>query len=86
MGGVDPEAEARQSGLLQFVALKMVDKSDLLMHLSLIDFFETLTLREILSVALRGDDELRAALKRLPDRTVEEEAEDLQAFIQSVVG
>ncbi|KAF3356282.1 hypothetical protein VdG1_06376 [Verticillium dahliae VDG1] len=106
MGGVDPEVEARQSGLLQFVALKMVDKSDLLMHLSLIDFFETLvsllrvrakeagsssqyivqTLREILSVALRGDDELRAALKRLPDRTVEEEAEDLRLFIASVVG
>ncbi|KAJ4286894.1 hypothetical protein N0V88_007838 [Collariella sp. IMI 366227] len=29
-------------GLLQYVALRMVEKSDALMHLSLVDFFETL--------------------------------------------
>ncbi|KAM0276421.1 hypothetical protein ACHAQH_006773 [Verticillium albo-atrum] len=105
MGGVDPEAEARESGLLQFVALKMVDKSDMLMHLSLIDFFETLisllrvrvgeggsnaehmvqTLRSILSSGMRDDNVLRAAVQNLPERTVEEEAEGLRAFIQRVV-
>ncbi|KAM0326650.1 hypothetical protein ACHAQA_006519 [Verticillium albo-atrum] len=57
MGGADPEAEARESGLLQFVALKMIDKEDMLMHLSLIDFFETLISLLRVRVAEAGEDQ-----------------------------
>ncbi len=87
-------------GLLQYAALRMVHKTDVLMHLSLVDFFETLvsllrvtetsalkteTLRAVLREATAGDEILRGALLGLPDRTVEEEAEDLRAWIAEVL-
>ncbi|KAL2018171.1 hypothetical protein VTK56DRAFT_1196 [Thermocarpiscus australiensis] len=87
-------------GLLQFAALRMVRKDDLLMHLSLVDFFETFvslmrvtadaahkveTLQAILGEATRGDAVLRDALRSLPDRTVEEEAEGLRAWLGEVL-
>lgn len=83
-------------GLLQWAALGMVDKSDVLMHLSLVDFFETFVsvmrvsrrsadmnafIGKLVTTALQGDAELETALKTLPDRTVEEEAEPLRTFI-----
>jgi hypothetical protein len=87
-------------GLLQYAALRMVLKSDTLMHLNLVDFFETLvslmrlteysalkmeTLRAMLGEAVAGDEVLKEALVTLPDRTVEEEAEDLRRWLQEVM-
>ena len=87
-------------GLLQYAALRMVQRSDVLMHLSLVDFFETLvsllrvteasplkleTLRAVLGEATAGDEVLREALLALPDRTVEEEAEDLRSWLGEVM-
>jgi hypothetical protein len=87
-------------GLLQYAALRMVQKEDVLMHLSLVDFFEALvslmrvtepsalkveTLRALLGEATAGDDVLRDALLSLPDRTVEEEAEDLRRWLLEVM-
>ncbi|KAK4155390.1 hypothetical protein C8A00DRAFT_31814 [Chaetomidium leptoderma] len=87
-------------GLLQYAALRMVQRSDRLMHLSLVDFVETLvslmrvtedsslkveTLRAILSEATAGDEVLREALLSLPDRTVEEEGEDLRRWLREVM-
>lgn len=87
-------------GLLHFVALHMVDKEDLLMHLNLIDFFEELvslqritpystfkmdTLRKLMKDALRGDDRLRSAMADLPNRTVPEEAEELRTFVRDIL-
>ncbi|KAK8128963.1 hypothetical protein PG984_010071 [Apiospora sp. TS-2023a] len=87
-------------GLLQFVALHMVDKEDLLMHLNLVDFFEELvsllritpystfkmdTLRKLMKDALNGDDRLRSAMANLPDRTVPEEADELRSFIREIL-
>ncbi|KAI0164614.1 hypothetical protein GGR57DRAFT_205297 [Xylariaceae sp. FL1272] len=61
-------------GILQFASLQMLDKSDLLMHLSFVDFFETLlsiqritpfstykmeTLRQLFRDATESDDILR---------------------------
>jgi hypothetical protein len=78
----------------------MVQRSDTLMHLSLVDFFETLvslmrvtehsalkvdTLRAILGEATARDEVLREALLSLPDRTVEEEADDLRRWLQEVM-
>ncbi|UNI20429.1 hypothetical protein JDV02_006517 [Purpureocillium takamizusanense] len=93
-----PEVVSQQvgSGLLQWVALGMVDKSDMLMHLSLVDFFETLVsimrvstrslgvdraIKALVKTAVRNDMALETALKTLPDRTVEEEAEALRRYI-----
>ncbi|KAL2138808.1 hypothetical protein VTI28DRAFT_6214 [Corynascus sepedonium] len=87
-------------GILQYAALRMVQKSDTLMHLSLVDFFETLvsltrvtqpseakveTLRAILAEAMAGDEVLKEALLTLPDRTVEEEAEDLRNWLRELM-
>ncbi|KAL2876561.1 hypothetical protein SGCOL_008137 [Colletotrichum sp. CLE4] len=87
-------------GLLQLAALHMVDKSDTLMHLNLIDFFETLLsvmrvvehshrtmgiLKDLLRQATRDDNLLKNALRSLPDRTVPEESESLRNFIRDVV-
>ncbi|PHH92407.1 hypothetical protein CDD83_7588 [Cordyceps sp. RAO-2017] len=93
-----PAATARETGqgLLQWAALAMVDKSDVLMHLNLIDFFETLvsiirvsdssprkhvTVKNLVKAAVRADQDLESALRTLPDRTVEEEAEALRRYI-----
>lgn len=87
-------------GFLQYAALRMVQKSDQLMHLSLVDFFETLvsllrvteysalkieTLRAILAEATSGDTVLREALLELPDRTVEEEVEGLRRWLRELL-
>lgn len=95
-----PSAPRPGEGLLQYAALRMVHKSDLLMHLSLVDFFEALvsllrvtaysadkveTLRAVLGEATAGDEVLREALLSLPDRTVEEEAEDLRRWLREVM-
>ncbi|KAI1851509.1 hypothetical protein JX265_012409 [Neoarthrinium moseri] len=87
-------------GLLHFTALHMIDKEDMLMHLTLIDFFETLlsiqritpfstfkmeTLQKLLRDATAQDTALKAAILSLPDRTVPEEAGDLRSFIGSLI-
>ncbi|OLN81076.1 hypothetical protein CCHL11_09391 [Colletotrichum chlorophyti] len=87
-------------GLLQLAALQMVDKSDLLMHLNLVDFFETLLsvmrvvdhshrtmgiLKDLVRQATKDDEVLRSALLSLPDRTVPEEADLLRSFIRDVM-
>lgn len=87
-------------GLLQFAALCMVQRSDQLMHLNLIDFFEALVsllrvtdhtplkvevMRSILREATAGDEILKKALLSLPDRTVDEEAEDLKRWIEEIM-
>ena len=87
-------------GLMQWAALAMVDKSDILMRLSLVDFFETIVsvmrvspvsadmedfTSRLVKAALRGDDELATALRTLPDRTVEEEAESLRRYIAQLL-
>lgn len=90
-------ARATGHGLLQWAALAMVDKSDMLMHLSLIDFFETLVsvmrvtegapasstnvTRSLVKAATANDEQLKESLLALPDRTVEEEAEPLRVYI-----
>ncbi|KAJ8124582.1 hypothetical protein O1611_g9058 [Lasiodiplodia mahajangana] len=86
-------------GLLHFAALHMVDKEDMLMHLSLIDFFETLLsiqritpfstykmdiLRKLYREATKQDVALRNAILTLPERTVPEEADELRQFIRDV--
>ncbi|KAF9880128.1 hypothetical protein CkaCkLH20_02082 [Colletotrichum karsti] len=88
------------AGLLQLAALRMVDKRDTLMHLSLVDFFETLVsvmrladrnhrtmgiLRDLVREAGKDDEMLREALRSLPDRTVPEESEELRTFIRDVM-
>lgn len=88
------------SGLLQWAALGMVDKSDLLMHCNLVDFFETLvsvmrvsartpkadaTLKSLVKAGTRDDATLVAALTSLPNRTVEEEAEALRRYINELL-
>ncbi|KAF7551077.1 hypothetical protein G7046_g7824 [Stylonectria norvegica] len=92
-------ADAGQ-GLLQWAALGMVDKEDVLMHLNLVDFFETLvsvmrvadhsgtndeTMGRLVGTAAELDGELKAALRGLPDRTVEEEAESLRRYIDLIL-
>ncbi|KAG6001161.1 hypothetical protein E4U21_004660 [Claviceps maximensis] len=87
-------------GLLQWTALGMVEKSDILMHLNLVDFFETLVsvmrvsrrsltldtfIGKLVKAAVQSDDQLTSALKTLPDRTIEEEAEPLRAYITDLL-
>jgi hypothetical protein len=96
----NPNPPRPGEGLLQYAALRMVQKSDTLMHLSLVDFFETLvsllrvtehstlkteTLRAMLGEATAGDQVLRDALLSLPERTVEVEAEDLRRWLGEVM-
>ncbi|KAK8867402.1 hypothetical protein PGQ11_005980 [Apiospora arundinis] len=91
---------SNDQGLLHFVALHMVDKEDLLMHLNLVDFFEELvslqritpfstfkmdTLRALMREVLQGDDRLRSAMVDLPNRTVPEEAEELRNFVREII-
>ena len=78
----------------------MVDRSDILMHLNLIDFFETFVslmrvsgrsddkdeaVVGLVRTAIQGDEELETALRGLPDRTVEEEAEPLRMYITEIL-
>ncbi|KAH8681747.1 hypothetical protein BX600DRAFT_505401 [Xylariales sp. PMI_506] len=87
-------------GLLQFASLRMIDKEDMLMHLNLIDFIETLmsvqritpfstfkmeTLKKLVADATLQDSALKTALLTLPDRTVPEEASELRSFLSSLI-
>ncbi|KAI2605620.1 hypothetical protein GGR54DRAFT_633462 [Hypoxylon sp. NC1633] len=87
-------------GLLHFAALHMIDEEDTLMHLNLVDFFETLlsiqritpysaykmdTLKKLVRDATAQDDRLRAAIATLPERTVPEESEDLSRFVLDIL-
>lgn len=96
----EPSSQAGQ-GLLQWATFAMVDKSDVLMHLSLVDFFEAFIsvmrvskrsgemdafIQKFVKTALQGDSELETALKTLPDRTVEEEAEPLRSYMAGILG
>ncbi|KAK0663467.1 hypothetical protein QBC41DRAFT_329170 [Cercophora samala] len=87
-------------GLLQYAGLRMVDKRDVLMHLNLVDFFEVFVslmriteysatkeaiVKALLRDAVPHDDMLRDALNSLPDRTVEEEADGLRAWLRAVM-
>ncbi|KAM0486154.1 hypothetical protein ACHAPX_000856 [Trichoderma viride] len=88
-------------GILQWAALEMLSGSDdILMHLNLIDFFETFVsvtrvshltpeenaiAKKLIKVAAEGDGELKEALRGLPNRTVEEEAEPLRAYISGLL-
>ncbi|KAI3319536.1 hypothetical protein HD806DRAFT_539230 [Xylariaceae sp. AK1471] len=86
-------------GLLHFAALHMIDKEDVLMHLSLVDFFESLlsiqritpfstykldTLRKLYREATREDATLKNAILSLPERTVPDEADELRHFIHDI--
>ncbi|KAH6631336.1 hypothetical protein F5144DRAFT_629365 [Chaetomium tenue] len=87
-------------GLLQYAALRLVSRGDFLMHMVLVDFFVTLvalmrvtapsdlklaTLRAVVGEAVAEDEDLRKALLDLPDRTAEEEAEDLRRWVGEVM-
>ncbi|KAI0903349.1 hypothetical protein F4823DRAFT_629475 [Ustulina deusta] len=86
-------------GLLYFAALHMIDKEDILMHLSLIDFFERLLsiqritptstfkmdiLRKLYREVAEQDDTFDNVIRSLPDRTIPEEADALRRFIHDV--
>ncbi|KAK4163367.1 hypothetical protein QBC43DRAFT_319935 [Cladorrhinum sp. PSN259] len=87
-------------GLLQFAALHMIDRQDVLMHLSLVDFFEAFVslmrlteyslhkvevTKALLREALKNDEVLREALVTLPDRTVEDEADGLRRWLAEIL-
>ncbi len=78
----------------------MVDARDMLMQLSLVDFFEALvslmrvtessawkieTLRGLIREASNSDPSLKPALLTLPERTVPEEADELKAWLQELI-
>lgn len=89
------------AGLLQWAAFGMIDKEDILMRLSVVDFFETFVsimrvtaattpdkneiVKKIVKIAVENDDEVKSALLGLPDRTVEEEAEPLREYIATLI-
>ncbi|KAI1299593.1 hypothetical protein F5Y03DRAFT_386284 [Xylaria venustula] len=87
-------------GLLYFAALHMIDKEDLLMQLSVVDFFERLltiqritptstfkmdTLRKLYQEAAEQDESFSNVILSLPDRTIPEEADALRQFIHDVI-
>ncbi|RGP80196.1 hypothetical protein FLONG3_1730 [Fusarium longipes] len=87
-------------GLLQWAALNMVDTSDILMHQTLIVFFESFVsivriagdsadkdaiVRNVVKTAISQDEELEQALRTLPNRTVQEEAEPLAKYISRIL-
>lgn len=97
-----PERTAAEvgTGLLQWAALGMVDAEDVLMRLTLVDFFEALVsvvcavqrdaerdgaVRKLVKTAMRQDGELEGALRGLPDRTIEDEAEALRGYISFIL-
>ncbi|KAK4205020.1 hypothetical protein QBC40DRAFT_271626 [Triangularia verruculosa] len=96
--GTNPPQEGE--GLLQYAALRMVDKGDMLMHLNLVDFFEAFVslmritewsepkeqvIKRMLAEAVPGDEMLKNALDSLPDRTVEEEAAGLRMWMRAIM-
>ncbi|KAF5666363.1 hypothetical protein FHETE_6247 [Fusarium heterosporum] len=87
-------------GLLQWASLSMVDTSDVLMHQTLIVFYESFVsiirivedsadrdaiVRNVVKAATSHDQELMQALRTLPDRTVQEEAEPLAKYISRIL-
>ncbi|RDA85143.1 hypothetical protein CP532_1578 [Ophiocordyceps camponoti-leonardi (nom. inval.)] len=81
-------------GLLQWAGLSMVDKSDRLMHLSLVDFYESLvasmrhiphardaTLKSLVNTAARGDSVVDEALRTLADRVEDDDAPDVRSYV-----
>ncbi|KAM7187342.1 hypothetical protein V8F20_011006 [Naviculisporaceae sp. PSN 640] len=87
-------------GLLQFAALHMVDKTDRLVHLNLVDFFEAFvslmrvtdysaykveTIKAILREALPADRLLKESLERLPETTIPEEADSLRRWLREIL-
>lgn len=97
-----PEAVADEAGcgLLQWAALGMIDRADVLMHLNWIDFFETFisvmrvsgrspetdeAVVDLVRASIKQDPGLEAALRDLPDRTVEEESDPLRRYINEVL-
>ncbi|KAI9163785.1 hypothetical protein HJFPF1_05411 [Paramyrothecium foliicola] len=93
----EPAASEVGHGLLQWAAFTMVDKSDILMHLSLVDFFEALVsvmrlaadsdnfVKRLIKAAARVDPEVLSSLRGLPDRTIEDEAEPLRDYINDLL-
>ncbi|CAH0025485.1 unnamed protein product [Clonostachys rhizophaga] len=95
-----PDLFAGES-LLYWASLKMIDYDDVLVHLNLVDFFETLVsvmrvaetrspivdeeLGALIRTAAKDDTVLRDALRGLPDRTIEEEAEPLREYITKLL-
>ncbi|KAI0423618.1 hypothetical protein F5Y09DRAFT_336444 [Xylaria sp. FL1042] len=86
-------------GLLYFAALHMIDKEDILMHLSLVDFFERLLsiqritppsafkmdiLRKLYREVAEQDETFNNVILSLPDRAIPEEADALRQFIHDV--
>ncbi|PFH56457.1 hypothetical protein XA68_16479 [Ophiocordyceps unilateralis] len=95
-----PEAAAQPAGrgLLQWAALAMVDKSDTLMNLTLVDFFEALvqnmrqspyalhpTLKNLVKAAVRHDAAVQEALRILPDSKGEEEEPELTSYLDNLL-
>ncbi|KAG8362329.1 hypothetical protein FVEN_g631 [Fusarium venenatum] len=87
-------------GILQWAALNMVDTSDILMHQTLIVFFESFAsimriagdsadkdaiVRNVVKTAISRDQELKQSLETLPNRTVQEEAEPLAKYISRIL-
>ncbi|KAJ4011304.1 hypothetical protein NW752_007159 [Fusarium irregulare] len=96
----DYVSETIGHGLLQWAALNMVDTSDVLMHQTLIVFFESFVsilriagespdkdaiVRNVVKTATSQDEELKRSLRTLPDRTVQEEAEPLAKYISQIL-
>ncbi|KAK5633780.1 hypothetical protein RRF57_009494 [Xylaria bambusicola] len=87
-------------GLLYFAALHMIDREDILMRLSLVDFFERLlsiqritppstlkldTLRKLYRTVAAQDETFSTVIQSLPDRTIPEEADALRQFIHKII-
>ncbi|RCI09037.1 hypothetical protein L249_4931 [Ophiocordyceps polyrhachis-furcata BCC 54312] len=82
-------------GLLQWAALSMVDTSDTLMHLSLVDFYESLvgsmrqsrhardaTVKSLVNKAAREDSAVNNALRTLADRVEDDDdAPDVRNYV-----
>jgi hypothetical protein len=93
----EPQGSEVGNGLLQWASFTMVDRSDMLMHLSLIDYFEAFVsvmcatantedfVKRLVKVAVAQDSELLANLQTLPNRTIEDEAEPLRSYIDNLL-
>lgn len=99
-GDDSPAGPREGEGLLQFAALHMVDKTDRLVHLNLVDFFQAFVslmrvtqysaykievIKGVLREALRDDPVLKESLERLPEATIPEEADGLRRWLREVL-
>lgn len=73
-----PMSNGNRSGLLQFAALRMVDKSDRLLHLNLVDFFKGLVvvMRTVAAEASTGDTTRAFTVETIRALLVEAMADD----------